>query len=204
MSVSLSIYDYMLYISLFLCFCLSSAPKSTCWDQHLYIVTSYVVSVFVCCFKWYGPHLNGVCARFLSHLCRFTEKGNLEVLLFTIQSKMRANNQKVYMPREGKLISDINKVGDTQPRSLAARLDHRIWPANAEAVPKDNCTWTVNAPRGKKKGCYRCKADFWSVTWMLSQNCRYSVFGLLNNKNVAGLLKQRNPLNHRSTTKWIH
>ena len=42
--------------------------------------------------------------------CRFTEKGNLEVLLFTIQSKMRANNQKVYMPREGKLISDINKV----------------------------------------------------------------------------------------------
>ncbi|KAJ8387309.1 hypothetical protein AAFF_G00158050 [Aldrovandia affinis] len=39
---------------------------------------------------------------------KFTEKGNLEVLLFTIQSKMRANNQKVYMPREGKLISDIN------------------------------------------------------------------------------------------------
>uniref|UniRef100_A0A8C7F519 Spectrin beta chain n=1 Tax=Oncorhynchus kisutch TaxID=8019 RepID=A0A8C7F519_ONCKI len=41
---------------------------------------------------------------------KFTEKGNLEVLLFTIQSKMRANNQKVYMPREGKLISDINKT----------------------------------------------------------------------------------------------
>lgn len=47
---------------------------------------------------------------FNSSLLRFTEKGNLEVLLFTIQSKMRANNQKVYMPREGKLISDINKV----------------------------------------------------------------------------------------------
>ncbi|KAI9542430.1 Spectrin beta chain, non-erythrocytic 1 [Dissostichus eleginoides] len=41
---------------------------------------------------------------------KFTEKGNLEVLLFTIRSKMRANNQKVYMPREGKLISDINKA----------------------------------------------------------------------------------------------
>uniref|UniRef100_A0A8C4WF71 Spectrin beta chain n=1 Tax=Gopherus evgoodei TaxID=1825980 RepID=A0A8C4WF71_9SAUR len=41
---------------------------------------------------------------------KFTEKGNLEVLLFTIQSKMRANNQKVYIPREGKLISDINKA----------------------------------------------------------------------------------------------
>ncbi|XP_039222171.1 spectrin beta chain, non-erythrocytic 2 isoform X1 [Crotalus tigris] len=40
---------------------------------------------------------------------KFTEKGNLEVLLFTIQSKMRANNQKVYTPREGRLISDINK-----------------------------------------------------------------------------------------------
>uniref|UniRef100_A0A7M4F4G9 Spectrin beta chain n=1 Tax=Crocodylus porosus TaxID=8502 RepID=A0A7M4F4G9_CROPO len=41
---------------------------------------------------------------------KFTEKGNLEVLLFTIQSKMRANNQKAYTPREGKLISDINKA----------------------------------------------------------------------------------------------
>ncbi|XP_062454825.1 spectrin beta chain, non-erythrocytic 2 [Rhea pennata] len=41
---------------------------------------------------------------------KFIEKGNLEVLLFTIQSRMRANNQKVYMPREGKLISDINKA----------------------------------------------------------------------------------------------
>lgn len=45
---------------------------------------------------------------------RFTEKGNLEVLLFTVQSKMRANNQKVYMPREGKLISDINKVSSEE------------------------------------------------------------------------------------------
>lgn len=34
----------------------------------------------------------------------------MEVLLFTIQSKLRANNQKVYTPREGRLISDINKV----------------------------------------------------------------------------------------------
>ena len=41
---------------------------------------------------------------------RFQEKGNLEVLLFTIQSKLRANNQKLYVPHEGKLISDINKV----------------------------------------------------------------------------------------------
>lgn len=46
----------------------------------------------------------------LASRLRFTEKGNLEVLLFTIQSKLRANNQKVYTPREGRLISDINKV----------------------------------------------------------------------------------------------
>ena len=47
---------------------------------------------------------------FFSALSRFIEKGNLEVLLFTIQSKMRANNQKPYTPKEGKLIHDINKV----------------------------------------------------------------------------------------------
>lgn len=41
---------------------------------------------------------------------RFVEKGNLEVLLFTLQSRMRANNQKPYTPKEGKMISDINKA----------------------------------------------------------------------------------------------
>lgn len=43
---------------------------------------------------------------------KFVEKGNLEVLLFTLQSKMRANNQKPYTPKEGKMISDINKAWD--------------------------------------------------------------------------------------------
>ncbi|KAJ8895024.1 hypothetical protein PR048_000333 [Dryococelus australis] len=41
---------------------------------------------------------------------KFVEKGNLEVLLFTLQSRMRANNQKPYTPKEGKMISDINKA----------------------------------------------------------------------------------------------
>ena len=41
---------------------------------------------------------------------KFEEKGNLEVLLFSLQSKMRANNQKVFTPKEGKLLFDINKV----------------------------------------------------------------------------------------------
>lgn len=44
---------------------------------------------------------------------RFQEKGNLEVLLFTIQSRMRANNQRVYTPKEGVLVADINKVRTT-------------------------------------------------------------------------------------------
>ncbi|XP_013410395.1 spectrin beta chain-like [Lingula anatina] len=41
---------------------------------------------------------------------KFVEKGNLEILLFTLQSKMRANNQHPYFPKEGKMISDINKA----------------------------------------------------------------------------------------------
>lgn len=41
---------------------------------------------------------------------KFAEKGNLEVLLFTIQSRIRAQNQKPYLPREGRLIADINRA----------------------------------------------------------------------------------------------
>uniref|UniRef100_A0A7N6C3M6 Spectrin beta chain n=1 Tax=Anabas testudineus TaxID=64144 RepID=A0A7N6C3M6_ANATE len=41
---------------------------------------------------------------------KFQEKGNLEVLLFSIQSRMRANNQRVYTPKEGALVADINKA----------------------------------------------------------------------------------------------
>ncbi|CAI4222623.1 unnamed protein product [Auanema sp. JU1783] len=41
---------------------------------------------------------------------KFEEKGELEVLLFTLQSAMRANNQRAYVPREGKLIGDINRA----------------------------------------------------------------------------------------------
>ena len=38
-------------------------------------------------------------------------------MLFTIQSKMRAHNQKPYLPKEGKLISDINKAWDRLEKS---------------------------------------------------------------------------------------
>ncbi|XP_059860383.1 spectrin beta chain, erythrocytic [Delphinus delphis] len=44
---------------------------------------------------------------------KFQEKGNLEVLLFTLQSRMRANNQKVYTPHDGKLVSDINRAWES-------------------------------------------------------------------------------------------
>ncbi|KPP77173.1 spectrin beta chain, non-erythrocytic 4-like, partial [Scleropages formosus] len=57
---------------------------------------------------------------------KFQEKGNLEVLLFTIQSKLRANNQKPYVPHEGKMISDINKdnFGYDLPAVEAAMKKH--------------------------------------------------------------------------------
>uniref|UniRef100_A0A8K9WKU0 Calponin-homology (CH) domain-containing protein n=1 Tax=Oncorhynchus mykiss TaxID=8022 RepID=A0A8K9WKU0_ONCMY len=41
---------------------------------------------------------------------KFQEKGNLEVLLFTIQSRMRANKQRVYTPKEGALVADLNRA----------------------------------------------------------------------------------------------
>ncbi|CAM5129135.1 unnamed protein product [Natator depressus] len=41
---------------------------------------------------------------------KFQEKGNLEVLLFSIQSKLRGHSRKLYVPSEGHGISDINKA----------------------------------------------------------------------------------------------
>ncbi|CAF0848373.1 unnamed protein product [Didymodactylos carnosus] len=48
---------------------------------------------------------------------RFAEKGNLEVLLFSLQSKERANQQVPYYPREGKMISDINHAWESLERA---------------------------------------------------------------------------------------
>ena len=47
----------------------------------------------------------------LSLVSRYTERANLEVQLFNIQTKLRAAKQKTWYPPEGKLVSDINKVG---------------------------------------------------------------------------------------------
>ncbi|NXJ98435.1 SPTB1 protein, partial [Corythaixoides concolor] len=59
---------------------------------------------------------------------KFQEKGNLEVLLFTIQSRMRANNQRGYTPHEGRLVSDINRAWEQlekaeHERELALRTE---------------------------------------------------------------------------------
>lgn len=41
---------------------------------------------------------------------KFDEKSNLEMSLFSLQSKMRANNQKAWVPKEGRMISDVNRA----------------------------------------------------------------------------------------------
>lgn len=38
------------------------------------------------------------------------EKGELEMLLFSLLSRMRANNQRAFLPREGRTIADINRA----------------------------------------------------------------------------------------------
>ncbi|KAK7902028.1 hypothetical protein WMY93_018797 [Mugilogobius chulae] len=96
---------------------------------------------------------------------KFTEKGNLEVLLFTIQSKMRANNQKVYTPREGKLISDINKelalrtelIRQEKLEQLARRFDRKAamretWLSeNQRLVSQDNFGFDLQAVEAATK-----------------------------------------------------
>jgi len=55
--------------------------------------------------------------RVMDKPSRFAEKGNLEVLLFTLQSKERANQQNPYQPREGKMISDVNRAWENLERA---------------------------------------------------------------------------------------
>ncbi len=72
-------------------------------------------------------------------VCRFVEKGNLEVLLFTLQSKMRANNQKPYLPKEGKMIADINRAWERlekseHERELALREELIRWVSRVNQI----------------------------------------------------------------------
>uniref|UniRef100_A0A6Q2ZMI2 Spectrin beta chain n=1 Tax=Esox lucius TaxID=8010 RepID=A0A6Q2ZMI2_ESOLU len=116
---------------------------------------------------------------------KFQEKGNLEVLLFTIQSKLRANNQKPYVPHEGKLISDINKAWERLEKAehergvalrqelirqeklelLAQRFDHKTtmrqaWlNENQRLVSQDNFGYDLPAVEAAKKKHDAIEAD---------------------------------------------
>jgi spectrin beta len=52
---------------------------------------------------------------------KFKEKGELEVLLFTLLSKMRANNQRPFRPREGHTVAEINKAWEDLEKAEHAR-----------------------------------------------------------------------------------
>ncbi|KAJ8369313.1 hypothetical protein SKAU_G00093410 [Synaphobranchus kaupii] len=116
---------------------------------------------------------------------KFQEKGNLEVLLFTIQSKLRANNQKPYMLHEGKLISDINKAWERLEKAehergvalrtelirqeklelLAQRFDHKTtmrqaWlNENQRLVSQDNFGYDLPAVEAAMKKHEAIEAD---------------------------------------------
>ncbi|XP_048837070.1 spectrin beta chain, non-erythrocytic 4-like isoform X2 [Brienomyrus brachyistius] len=116
---------------------------------------------------------------------KFQEKGNLEVLLFTIQSKLRANNQKPYVPHEGKLISDINKMWERLEKAehergvalrtelirqeklelLAQRFDHKstmrqAWlNENQRLVSQDNFGYDLPAVEAAMKKHEAIEAD---------------------------------------------
>uniref|UniRef100_A0A8C6LG83 Spectrin, beta, non-erythrocytic 4b n=1 Tax=Nothobranchius furzeri TaxID=105023 RepID=A0A8C6LG83_NOTFU len=116
---------------------------------------------------------------------KFQEKGNLEVLLFTIQSKLRANNQKPYAPNDGKLLSDINKAWECLEKAehergvalrkelirqeklelLAQRFDHKMtmrqaWlNENQRLVSQDNFGYDLPAVEAAMKKHEAIEAD---------------------------------------------
>ena len=40
--------------------------------------------------------------------CRYTEKGDLEMLFYNLNAKLRSQSQPGFIPEEGKLIGDVN------------------------------------------------------------------------------------------------
>ncbi|XP_053908842.1 LOW QUALITY PROTEIN: spectrin beta chain, non-erythrocytic 4-like [Cuculus canorus] len=116
---------------------------------------------------------------------KFQEKGNLEVLLFTIQSKLRATNRKLYVPREGNAISDVNKAWTCLEKAeherevllrnelirqeklelLAQRFDHKVamretWlNENQRLVSQDNFGYDLPAVEAAMKKHEAIEAD---------------------------------------------
>ncbi|XP_056139093.1 spectrin beta chain, non-erythrocytic 1-like isoform X2 [Lampris incognitus] len=125
---------------------------------------------------------------------KFQEKGNLEVLLFTVQSKLRANNQKPYVPHDGKLISDINKAWERLEKAehergvslrkelirqeklelLAQRFDHKTtmrqaWlNENQRLVSQDNFGYDLPAVEAAMKKHEAIEADITSYEERIS------------------------------------
>ncbi|KAL6090093.1 hypothetical protein STEG23_012841 [Scotinomys teguina] len=116
---------------------------------------------------------------------KFQEKGNLEVLLFSIQSKLRAHNRRLFVPREGCGIWDIDKAwGDLEKAEhereaalraelirqeklelLAQRFDHKVamresWlNENQRLVSQDNFGYELPAVEAAMKKHEAIEAD---------------------------------------------
>ncbi|KAL4699746.1 hypothetical protein H8957_000482 [Semnopithecus entellus] len=116
---------------------------------------------------------------------KFQEKGNLEVLLFSIQSKLRACNRRLFVPREGCGIWDIDKAwGELEKAEhereaalraelirqeklelLAQRFDHKVamresWlNENQRLVSQDNFGYELPAVEAAMKKHEAIEAD---------------------------------------------
>lgn len=67
------------------------------------------------------------------------------MLLFAIQSRMRANNQRVYTPKEGALVSDINRVrwGGFRKASLCLQQSDELELSHTHPYGGLTCTGAV-------------------------------------------------------------
>ncbi|XP_006745523.1 spectrin beta chain, non-erythrocytic 4 [Leptonychotes weddellii] len=116
---------------------------------------------------------------------KFQEKGNLEVLLFSIQSKLRACNRRLFVPREGCGIWDIDKAWGQLEKAehereaalraelirqeklelLAQRFDHKVamresWlNENQRLVSQDNFGYELPAVEAAMKKHEAIEAD---------------------------------------------
>ncbi|XP_012588917.1 PREDICTED: spectrin beta chain, non-erythrocytic 4 [Condylura cristata] len=116
---------------------------------------------------------------------KFQEKGNLEVLLFSIQSKLRAYNRRLFVPREGCGIWDIDKAWGQLEKAehereaalraelirqeklelLAQRFDHKVamresWlNENQRLVSQDNFGYELPAVEAAMKKHEAIEAD---------------------------------------------